>query len=91
MRAGCLHVSHRRVSTVNGDKGHRRTQAERRASTRGALIDAGRALFAEHGYAAAGREDIVVLAGVTRGAMHHHFPSKVDLFQAVYEAIEEEL
>lgn len=79
------------VSFVNGDKGHRRTQAERRASTRGALIAAGRALFAERGFAGAGREDIVERAGVTRGAMHHHFPSKVDLFQAVYEAIEAEL
>jgi AcrR family transcriptional regulator len=79
------------VSAVNGDKGHRRTQAERRASTRGALIAAARELFAERGYAGAGREEIVERAGVTRGAMHHHFPSKVDLFQAVYEAIEEEL
>ncbi len=79
------------MSAVNGDKGHRRTQAERRASTRGALIAAARALFAERGYAAAGREEIVERAGVTRGAMHHHFPSKVDLFQAVYEVIEVEL
>jgi AcrR family transcriptional regulator len=79
------------VSAVNGDKGHRRTQAERRASTRGALIAAARELFAERGYAGAGREEIVERAGVTRGAMHHHFPSKVDLFQAVYEAIENEL
>lgn len=76
---------------VNGDEGHRRTQAQRRASTRAALIASARVLFADRGFAGAGREDIVERAGVTRGAMHHHFPSKVDLFCAVYEEIEQEL
>jgi AcrR family transcriptional regulator len=76
---------------VNRDAGHTRTQAERRAQTRGALIAAARALFAERGFAAAGREDIVERAGVTRGAMYHHFASKDDLFQAVYEEVESEL
>jgi AcrR family transcriptional regulator len=68
-----------------------RTQAQRRERTRGALIDAGRVLFAERGYAAAGREEIVERAGVTRGAMYHHFNSKEALFQAVYEVVEQEL
>jgi AcrR family transcriptional regulator len=68
-----------------------RTQAQRRERTRGALIDAGRVLFAERGYAGAGREEIVERAGVTRGAMYHHFNSKEALFQAVYEAVEQEL
>jgi AcrR family transcriptional regulator len=81
---------------VNGDPGHtapppRRTQAARRASTRAALVAAGRELFAERGFAGAGREDIVERAGVTRGAMYHHFASKEDLFRAVYEQIEDEL
>src|SRR5690606_25685100 len=84
-----------RTMTVNGDKGHtrapRRTQEERRAATRAALLAAGRALFAEKGFAGAGREEIVERAGVTRGAMYHHFPSKEALFQAVYEACEEEV
>src|SRR5690348_16872959 len=53
-----------------------RTQAERTARTRAALIGAARALFAERGYAGAGREEIVERAGVTRGAMYHHFASK---------------
>jgi AcrR family transcriptional regulator len=76
---------------VNGEPGHRRTQAERRATTRAALVASARALFAERGFAGAGREDIVERAGVTRGAMHHHFATKVDLFRAVYEDIEQEL
>ncbi|CAN5525239.1 TetR/AcrR family transcriptional regulator [soil metagenome] len=77
---------------VKGDPGHvmpgRRTQAERRATTRAALIDAARALFAERGFAGTGREEIVERAGVTRGAMYHHFGSKEQLFRAVYEAVE---
>lgn len=55
------------------------------------LLAAGRALFAEKGFAGAGREEIVERAGVTRGAMYHHFPSKEALFQAVYEVCEEEV
>jgi len=69
----------------------RRSQAERTRATRGALLAAGRQLFAEKGYAGAGREEIVALAGVTRGALHHHFGDKVGLFQAVVEEIETEV
>jgi AcrR family transcriptional regulator len=48
-------------------------------------------MFAELGYAGAGREEIVERAGVTRGAMYHHFSSKEALFQAVFEVVEGEL
>src|SRR4051794_27900843 len=80
---------------VNGDLSHdppaKRTQAERRTATRRALLDAGRALFAQHGFAGTPREDIVTRAGVTRGALHHHFGRKEDLFRAVFEELEAEL
>lgn len=78
---------------VNRDVGHRtrRTQAERSAATRRALLDAARKLFAEKGYLATGREEIVEAAGVTRGAMYHHFAGKEDLFRAVYEELEQEI
>lgn len=83
------------VKGEDGDEGHvaapRRTQGERRASTRAALIAAARELFATRGFAGAGREEIVERAGVTRGAMYHHFRSKEDLFRAVYEVCEEEV
>ncbi|HEY8810066.1 MAG TPA: helix-turn-helix domain-containing protein [Solirubrobacterales bacterium] len=69
----------------------KRTQAERSEATRDALIEAARALFAERGYAAVGTEEIVRAAGVTRGALYHHFDGKRDLFEAVYERIEVEL
>jgi AcrR family transcriptional regulator len=69
----------------------RRSQPERRAATRRALLDAGRELFAERGFAAAGQEEIVERAGVTRGALSHHFATKQGLFRAVVESLETEL
>ena len=68
-----------------------RTQAERSEATRGALIAAARRLFAERGYADVGTEEIVRAAGVTRGALYHHFDGKRDLLRAVYEQIESEI
>ena len=70
---------------------NRRTQAQRREATRTALIAAARELFAARGYAAVGTEEIVQRAGVTRGALYHHFADKHDLFRAVYEHVEREL
>jgi AcrR family transcriptional regulator len=77
---------------VKGEAGqNRRTQSERRARTRAALLAAGRILFTEQGFAGAGREEIVERAGLTRGALYHHFASKEDLFAAVYEEVERDL
>jgi AcrR family transcriptional regulator len=70
---------------------NRRTQAERAADTREALIAAARALFAEHGFADVALETIVRAAGVTRGALYHHFPDKTELFAAVFEQVEAEV
>jgi AcrR family transcriptional regulator len=69
----------------------RRTQAERSGATRSALVAAARGLFAARGYAAVGTEEIVRAAGVTRGALYHHFDGKPALFEAVYSEIEAEL
>lgn len=68
-----------------------RTQAERRESTRAALVAAARPLFGKRGYAGVGTEEIVRAAGVTRGALYHHFDGKEGLFTAVFEAVEQEL
>jgi AcrR family transcriptional regulator len=68
-----------------------RTQAQRSEQTRAALVAAARRLFAERGYADVGTEEIVREAGVTRGALYHHFDGKRELMRAVYEELEEEL
>lgn len=66
--------------------------AQRSEATRGALVDAARGLFAERGYAGVGTEEVVRAAGVTRGALYHHFKGgKRDLFRAVVETIEAEI
>ncbi|MEJ7584259.1 MAG: TetR/AcrR family transcriptional regulator [Acidimicrobiales bacterium] len=69
----------------------RRTQVERSRATRTALLGAARALFAEHGFSSTGREQIAERAGVTRGALYHHFGTKGELFAAVVEELEEEI
>lgn len=64
----------------------RRTQEERRDATRRALIAAARRQFAESGYAVTNTPAIAAEAGVTRGALYHHFADKQALFEAVVEA-----
>lgn len=56
---------------------------------RDALIAAATALFVEHDYADVSTEQVLERAGVSRGALYHHFEGKLDLFRAVYDASEE--
>jgi AcrR family transcriptional regulator len=69
----------------------RRSQQERTRSTRSALTGAARALFAERGYAAVPAEEITRLAGVTRGALYHHYGDKQELFREVFDQLEAEV
>jgi AcrR family transcriptional regulator len=59
--------------------------------TREALISAARVLFGERGYAATSTEEIVERAGVTKGALYHHFADKERLFRAVFEQVQREV
>ena len=69
-----------------------RTKAAQREATTAALIKAARALFADRGYADVGTEEIVQRAGVTRGALYHHFRSgKEELFRTVLVQISAEV
>jgi AcrR family transcriptional regulator len=80
-------MSHREEAPREG----RDRRAERGEVTRAALLRAARELFADRGYAAVGTSEVVERAGVTRGALYHHFPDKKDLFRAVYEQVEQEV
>lgn len=67
------------------------SQEDRRVATQTALLEAARPLFAERGFAAVSADEIVRAAGVTRGALHHHYGDKRGLFQAVFEQVEVEI
>ena len=67
-----------------------RPRREMIAETRAKLIAAARHAFGTIGYAEASMDDFTASAGLTRGALYHHFEDKKGLFAAVFEAIEEE-
>jgi AcrR family transcriptional regulator len=57
-------------------------------ATRAALLEAATRRFAEHGFAGTALDDVAADVQATRGAVYHHFASKIALFQAVYEDLE---
>ena len=67
------------------------TQLERRAATVAAIQAAALELFAERGFGSASVDDIAAAAGVTKGAVYHHFETKERLFEAVFRAVEDDL
>lgn len=75
----------------NGNPARRRTQGERTAQTRAALITAARRLFGAEGFAEVGAERIAREAGMTRGALYHQFADKAGLFAAVLDQVEAEI
>ena len=77
-------VEQKRAPRAPGEE--RRTQAERSEATTSLLVREARQLFATRGFAGTSIEDIASAAGVTRGALYHHFPSKEAVFQAVFDA-----
>lgn len=60
-----------------------RSNRERTEATRQALLDAARALFVSRGYGDTSTPDVCAAAGITRGALYHHFADKRDLFRHV--------
>jgi AcrR family transcriptional regulator len=63
-------------------------RVEQGQATRAALIDVATGLFATNGYEATAIPAVLDAAGVSRGALYHHFNSKEALFEAVLQAVE---
>jgi len=79
------------ASQTSATPGARRTQADRSAATRDALVAAARRLFAAQGFAEVPADAIVAAAGVSRGALYHQFADKTALFRAVLEEVEADI
>lgn len=69
----------------------RRSRVEMLEETRAKLIDAARAAFAEKGYAGASMDELTARAGLTRGALYHHFGDKRGLLAAVVDQLDSEM
>jgi AcrR family transcriptional regulator len=65
-------------------------RVEQGQATRAALIDVATELFATNGYEATAISAVLDAAGVSRGALYHHFESKEALFEAVLQSVEAE-
>ncbi|MFC5182713.1 TetR/AcrR family transcriptional regulator [Actinomadura harenae] len=66
-------------------------KAEQGDATRRRLVDTAVALFTEHGFAGTSTTAVVKAAGVTRGALYHHFADKEALFEAAYQGVQREV
>jgi AcrR family transcriptional regulator len=76
---------------VGAGQGASSLRAEHVAQTRAALVEAGRHLFGERGFAGTSVEDLAKQARVTTGALYHHFGAKRLLFEAVFEQAHAEM
>lgn len=73
------------------DHGTGNKQNERSQRTSSRILAEARRLFAEYGFAGVSAEQIVSTAGVTRGALYHHFDGKKGLFRAVLNQVQTEI
>lgn len=59
------------------------------SGTKRALLESATTLFTDHGYAGTSLDEVVAAARVTKGALYHHFPSKLALFENVFLRVQE--
>ncbi|SSO53365.1 TetR family transcriptional regulator [Acinetobacter baumannii] len=64
---------------------------QKMAETRKKLIEVARRTFAEYGYADTSMDKLTAEAGLTRGALYHHFGDKRGLFAAVVDQIDSQM
>jgi AcrR family transcriptional regulator len=79
------------MSPMSEEQGAQGKRAAQGRATRGQLIDVATGLFAEHGYEGTSIEAVLTAAGVSRGALYHHFAGKEALFTAVLDALNERI
>ncbi|MEO1425980.1 MAG: TetR family transcriptional regulator, partial [Pseudomonadota bacterium] len=72
-------------------KAQSQPQQQRALATRAALLQAARTAFTEDGFSKTSIDTIVTTAGVTKGALFHHFRDKADLFREVWLSLEKEM
>jgi AcrR family transcriptional regulator len=65
-----------------------RPRAVDSAETRSNILDVARRIFARDGYGATTNRSIADEAGITTSAIYHYFPSKAELYGAVYEVVQ---
>jgi AcrR family transcriptional regulator len=66
-------------------------RAEAAEQTASRLVATARQAFATHGFAHVSLDALAAEAGVTRGALHHHFQNKAGLFESVFRAVDAEI
>ncbi|HEY1650261.1 MAG TPA: helix-turn-helix domain-containing protein [Acidimicrobiales bacterium] len=79
---------HTKGTDVKGREDRRLAQG---LATRALLIKAARELFGRQGYVDTSIDEIVARAGVTKGAVYHHFDGKEGLFRSVFEQVHREV
>jgi AcrR family transcriptional regulator len=78
----------RRATTSSGTVNRK---AEQGRETRALLLSVGREEFGTVGFHGTSLDHIAAAAGVTKGALYHHFSGKDDLFRAVYEQVKRDV
>lgn len=79
------------ISFIMSSKAQSQPQQQRALATRAALVQAARTAFTEDGFSKTSIDTIVTMAGVTKGALFHHFRDKADLFREVWLSLEKEM
>jgi AcrR family transcriptional regulator len=80
-----------KLAWMSMEEKKKQSKAKQSEATIRKLLEVGREMFAKQGYAQTATEELVREAGVTRGALYHHFNSKEGLFRAVFEQVQKEI
>ena len=75
------------MTTTPGQRPMHRTTPAHGEQTKARLVAVAREMFARSGHSGVAMQDVCAEAGVTRGALYHHFPGKNGLFRAVCEQV----